>query len=54
MLLSLTAERKFVDRVDRVAQRVAGLELVRISPKISPILYSIVSALVARPLNPSR
>ena len=55
VLLLLGAEAELVDEVEDVAQGVAGLWiLLRISPKISPILYSMVSGPLARCLKPSR
>ena len=54
MLFLLRAETERVDQLEGVAQAVAALNLLRISPKISPILYSMVSVSAARSRKPCR
>jgi hypothetical protein len=54
VLLGLGAEAQLVSVVDDLAQVVAALNLVLISPKISPILYSRVFEPLAFALKPCR
>ena len=51
VLLSTGLESQLVDAVDDFAQVVTGLDAVFSSPKISPILYSIVSGRFSRLLE---